>query len=142
SDHHMWAKSYERDFRDVLSLQSEVARDIAGEIQLQISPRESARLATRRPVNPKAYELYLKGRYAWNKMTLEDAQKALAYYEKAMAIDPGDARYSSGLADAYVVIVQVMGAMPTKEGMAKVKEYAQRALAAEPNSAEAHSSMA
>jgi eukaryotic-like serine/threonine-protein kinase len=142
TDHHLWAKSYERDFRDVLALQSEVAGDIAGEIRLQISPQESARLANRRPVNPKAYELYLQGRYLWNKMTPEDAPKAIDYYEKALALDPGDARYSSGLADAYVVLVQVMGAMPIKEGMAKVKEYARKALAADENSAEAHSSMA
>lgn len=142
TDHHMWAKSYERDFRDVLALQSEVAGDIAGEIRLQISPQVTARLASRRPVNPKAYELYLKGRYLWNKMTPEDAPKAIDYYEKALALDPGDARYSSGLADAYVVLVQVMGSMPAKEGMAKVKEYARRALAADENSAEAHTSMA
>jgi len=142
ADHHLWAKSYERDFRDVLALQSEVAGDIAGEIQLQISPQETARLASRRPVNPKAYELYLKGRYFWNRMTPDDAPKAIDYFEKAMALDPGDARYSSGLADAYVVLVQVIGSMPTKEGMGKVKEYARRALAADENSAEAHSSMA
>ncbi len=142
TDHHMWAKSYERDFRDVLALQSEVAGDIAGEIRLQISPQESAKLASRRPVNPKAYELYLKGRYLWNKMTPDDAPKAIDYFEKALALDPGDARYSSGLADVYVVLVQVMGTMPTKEGMVKVKEYARRALAADENSAEAHSSMA
>jgi adenylate cyclase len=141
-DHHLWAKSYERDFRDVLSLQSEVAGDIAGEIRLQISPQESAKLASRRPINPKAYELYLKGRYLWNKMTPDDMPKAIEYCEQALSIDPGDARYSAGLADAYVVLVQVMGSMPTKEGMAKVKEYARRALAADENSAEAHSSMA
>ena len=141
-DHHLWAKSYERDFRDVLALQSDVAGDIAGEIQLQISPQESAKLANRRPINPKAYELYLKGRYLWNNMNPGDVPKAIDFYEKALALDPGDARYSSGLADAYLALVQVYGSMPTKEGMAKVKEYARQALAANENSAEAHSSMA
>jgi tetratricopeptide (TPR) repeat protein len=75
-------------------------------------------------------------------MTPDDIKKSLEYCEKALELDPGDARYSSGLADAYVVLVQVMGAIPAKEGMMKVKEYARRALAADPNSAEAHSSMA
>ena len=141
-DRHLWAKSYERDFRDVLALQSEVAGDIAHEIQLRISPHETERLAARRPVNPKAYELYLKGRYFWNKMSPDDMQKAIDYCGEALALDPGDARYSSGLADAYVVLAQVMGGIPIQEGMAKVKEYARRALAADEKSAEAHTSMA
>src|SRR6185437_8025494 len=86
--------------------------------------------------------LYLKGRYYWNKMTPADAPKAIDYFEKALALDPGDARYSSGLADAYLVLVQVLGSLPPQEGMAKVKEYARRALAADENAAEAHASMA
>jgi len=140
-DRHLWARSFERDFRDVLTLQSEVAREIAKEVQLQISPQASARLASRRPINPEAYELYLKGRFEWNKLTDESVRKGIEYFERALAIDPGDARYSSGLADAYVVLVQVMGSVPQQEGMAKVKEYARRALAADEGSAEAHSSM-
>jgi len=141
-DRHLWARSFERDFRDVLALQSEVAREIAKEIQLQISPQTSARLASRRPINPEAYELYLKGRFEWNKLTDESVRKSIEYFERALAIDPGDARYSSGLADAYVVLVQVMGSIPQQDGMAKVKEYARRALAADESAAEAHSSMA
>jgi TolB-like protein len=142
SDRHLWARSFERDFRDVLALQSEVAREIAKEVQLQISPQASARLGRRRPINPEAYELYLKGRFEWNKLTDEGARKGIEHYERALAIDPGDARYSSGLADAYIVLVQVMGSIPQQEGMAKVKEYARRALTADESSAEAHSSMA
>ena len=141
SDRHLWAKSYERDFRDVLALQSQVALDIAHEIQLQVSPQVSARLESRRPVNPEGYELYLKGRYEWNKVSEEGVRKSIEYFNRALAIDPGDARYSSGLADAYLVLVQVVGGMPVQEGMAKVKEYARRALAADEGSAEAHASM-
>ena len=142
SDRHLWARSFERDFRDVLALQSEVAREIAKEVQLQISPQASARLASRRPIQPEAYELYLKGRFEWNKLSDESVRKGIEYYEKALALDPGDARYSSGLADAYLVLVQIMGTIPQQEGMAKVKEYARRALAADENAAEAHTSMA
>ena len=142
TDHHMWARSYERDFKDVLTLQSEVATDIAREIRLQVSPTVKARLENARPINPEAYELYLRGRYEWNKVTEEGMRKGIEYFEKALALDPGDARYSSGLADAYVVLVQVTGTLSTREGMAKVQEYARRALAADANSAEAHTSMA
>jgi TolB-like protein/Tfp pilus assembly protein PilF/predicted Ser/Thr protein kinase len=142
SDHHLWAKSYERDFQDVLTLQSEVASDIAQEIRLQVSETVKARLAKARPINPEAYELYLRGRYEWNKVTEDGMRKGIEYFEKALALDPGDARYSSGLADAYVVLVQVVGSVPSREGMAKVQQYARRALAADENSAEAHTSIA
>jgi len=142
TDHHLWAKSYERDLEDVLAMQSEVARDIAQEIRLQLSPDSKARLESARPVNPQAYELYLRGRYEWNKVSDEGVRKGIEYFEKALALDPGDARYASGLADAYLVLVQVLGGMPAREGMTKVQEYARRALAADENSAEAHASMA
>ena len=141
-DRHLWAKSYERDFKDVLALQSDVASDIAREIQLQVSPRERAKLAKRRPVNPEAFEEYLRGRHEWAKMTEEGAKVAIAHFERALALDPGDPRYTSGLADAYLIRVQVLSSLPIKEGMAKVKEYARRALATDEGSAEAHTSMA
>ncbi len=141
-DRHLWAKSYERDLKDVLGLQSEVARDIANEIQLQLSPQESARMMRRKVVNPEAYELYLRGRYEWSKVSPEGVQKGIEYYQKALALDPNDARYLSGLADAYLIQTQVLETLPQREGMAKVKEYARRALALDDSSAEAHTSMA
>jgi tetratricopeptide (TPR) repeat protein len=140
-DRHLWARSVERDFRDVLTLQSEVARDIAKEIERHVSPGTSGRLASR-PVNPQAYELYLKGRFEWAKLTDESIRKGIGYFERALAIDPGDPRYSSGLADAYVVLVQVIGSIPPQEGMKKVKEFSRQALSVDENSAEAHTSMA
>jgi len=142
-DQHLWAKSYEREVKDVIGLQSEVARDIASEIQIQLSPQEHAMMMKpRRAVNPAAYELYLHGRYEWSKVSPQGVAKAIDYYEKAMALDPDDPRYPSGLADAYLLNVQVLGVLPRKEGMAKVKEYAKRALAVDDSSAEAHASMA
>ncbi|HYR52116.1 MAG TPA: protein kinase, partial [Candidatus Dormibacteraeota bacterium] len=142
-DRHLWAKSYEREVKDILGLQSEVARDIASEIQLQISPEEQARMMMpKRAVNPEAYELYLRGRYEWSKVSPEGVAASIGYYEKALALDPGDPRYPSGLADAYLLQTQVIASLPQKEGMAKVKEFAKRALAADDASAEAHASMA
>jgi len=141
-DRHLWAKSYERELKDVLALQSEVAQDIASEIQLRLSPQETALMTQRRTVNPAAYELYLRGRYEWSKLSDEGVRRGISYYEQALALDPGDARYSSGLADAYLLQTQVLNSLPQKEGMAKVKEYAKRALAADDSSAEAHTSIA
>jgi serine/threonine protein kinase/tetratricopeptide (TPR) repeat protein len=142
TDQHLWAKSYERDFNDVLKLQSEVATGIAQEIQLKLSENAKVRLERQRPIDPEAYELYLRGRYELNKLTEDGMRRGIEHFEKALALDPGDARYSSGLADAYVVLVQVAGSVPIREGMAKAQQYARRALAADENSAEAHTSMA
>jgi TolB-like protein len=141
-DRHLWANSYEREVSDVLSLQGEVARDIAEEIRLQVSPQEMTRMIRHRPVNPEAYELYLRGRYDWSKASEESVRKGIEYYKKALALDPGDARYSSGLADAYLLQTQVLGVLAPREGMARAKEYARRALAEDDSSAEAHTSMA
>jgi TolB-like protein/tetratricopeptide (TPR) repeat protein len=141
-DQHLWAKSYDRDFRDVLGLQSEVARDIAGEIRTQVSPEESGRLAQQRRVDPVAYDLYLKGRYEWGRMTPDGASKAVDFFEQAVKRDPTDARYPSGIADAYLIQVQIFETQPLRAGMAKVKDYAGRALALDDQSAEAHASMA
>jgi len=142
TDRHLWAKSFDRDFREVLTLQSEVAGEIAREIRMQVSPQMTARLASAQAVDPRAYELYLRGRFEWNKLTPQGLERGLDYYQQALAIDPNDARYSSGIADAYLVLSQVFGRIPPAEAMPKVKEYARRALAADPNSAEAHASMA
>jgi serine/threonine protein kinase/tetratricopeptide (TPR) repeat protein len=142
SDRHLWARSFDRDFKDVLTIQSDVARDIAQEVQLQLSPQVEARLASPRQINPRAYEFCLKGRFEWNKLTDEGGRKAIGYYEQALALDPNDPRANSGLADAYLVLTQVVASEPAREGMAKVKEYAGRALAADENSAEAHASYA
>jgi len=142
SDHHLWARSFERDFREVLTLQSEVASDIANEIRMKVTPHVSEQLATRRMVHPEAYELYLRGRHAWNQASPGSVQQSIELFEKAAALDPRDARYPSGLADAILLQVQMLGTVPPAEGMAKVKEYARRALDLDPNSAEARASYA
>jgi TolB-like protein len=142
TDRHLWAKSFDRDFAEVLDLQTEVAREIAHQVRLELTPSMNARVAGRRPMNPRAYELYLQGRYEWNQMTEPAVRKAAGLFEQALALDPDDARASSGLADAYLILTQVLSAMPQREGMARVKEHAQRALEADPHSAEAHASNA
>jgi TolB-like protein/Flp pilus assembly protein TadD len=142
SDHHLWARSFERDFIDVLTLQSEVAREIAREIQIQVTPQMATRLARHGAVHPEAYDGYLKGRFEVSQVTDQGLRRGIAHFERAVELDPSDARYSAALADAYLVLVQLIGTMPQREGMEKVKTYARRALAADGNSAEAHTSMA
>ena len=88
TDTHLWAESYERDLRDVLALQAEVARAIAGEIQVKLTPQEQMRLARVRQVDPEAYDCYLKGRYHWNKRTLEGLTKAMEHFQEAIERDP------------------------------------------------------
>jgi serine/threonine protein kinase len=100
SDRHLWAESYERDLRDVLALQSEVARTIAEQIQAKLTPQEQARLASTRPVNPEAHEFYLKGRYYWNKFSLteEGFKRGSEYFGHAIEKDPNYAPPYAALA--------------------------------------------
>ena len=142
TDRHLWAQSFDRDFDEILALQTDVAREIARQVQLELTPSMDARLAAARPINPAVYDLVLQGRHEWHRLTEESLKRATAHFEKALALDPGDARAASGLADTYMLRVQVLSTIPAKEGMAKVKEYAARALAADPSSAEAHTSNA
>src|SRR5262249_42870269 len=99
SDRHLWAEAYERDLRDVLVLQDEVARSIAQEVQVKLTPEEHTRLASGRQVDPEAYQLYLKGRYFWVKRSQGSMDKAIGYFQQAIDKDPGYAAAYSGLAD-------------------------------------------
>src|SRR4029077_20625399 len=101
ADRHIWAKSYERDSRDVLALQDELASAIAREINVEWTPPEQARLATSRIVNPQAHDAYLRGRYFLNSFSEEHVQKAIEEFELAVKIDPNFALAYIGLADAY-----------------------------------------
>ena len=101
TDRHLWAESYERDFRDILSVQSEIARRIADAIKVMLTPEERAQLTENRKVDPEAHELYFKARYHWNKRTEESIKKAIGYFHPALDCDPAFAKGYAGLADAY-----------------------------------------
>ena len=88
ADRHLWAKSYERDSRDVLALQDELASAIAREINVQLTPSEQARLTSAPTVNPEAHDAYLKGRYFFNRPSDENLKKAIAQFEEAIRLDP------------------------------------------------------
>src|SRR4029077_18243050 len=95
---------YDGDLRDTLALQSRVARAIAEEIRVNIEPKERAALKHVKSVNPDAYEAYLKGRYFWNKRTVDGLNRAKEYFDDAVAKAPGYAQAHSGLADTYALL--------------------------------------
>jgi TolB-like protein/Tfp pilus assembly protein PilF len=135
SDHHLWAKSYERDLGNVLALQDEVARDIANEIRVKLTPREQSRLNANRSTNTRAYDAYLRGRYLWNQRNEEAITRALGYFEEAVRDDPEFALGYSGLADCYWV------GWGIKNNFKQAEEYSRHALSLEPDLAEAHVSL-
>src|SRR5467141_771809 len=140
TDHHLWAASYERDLRDVLSMQEEVTRAIVSEIRVKLTAQEQARLANRHPINPEAYKLYLNGHYHWNKRSLEGFQKAIEYFQLAAAKDPAYALAYVGLADTYTYF-SFFDVVPPREAMPKAKAAAARALEIDNRLGEAHVSL-
>jgi eukaryotic-like serine/threonine-protein kinase len=158
TDHHLWAESYDRDLRDILSLQAQVAAAIAGEIRAKLSPAtdsssvpSASHSSVTSPtstssvsVNPRAYDLYLRGRYFWNnQLTHEDFRKAVDYYTRAIEIDPQSALTYAGLAHCYVLMgAGEYGLTAPSVIMPKAKAAALRALAIDETNAEAHMSLA
>jgi serine/threonine protein kinase/tetratricopeptide (TPR) repeat protein len=140
-DRLVWTDSYERDLHDILGLQRELARTIAKQINIAMTPEEQALLAEVRPVNPEAYQLYLKGRYLWNKRTGKDLKKALEYFDQAIEKDPDYALAYAGLADLYYTL-PFYTPLPPQEAFLKAKEAAQKALEMDDTLAEAHTSLA
>ena len=142
SDTHLWAKQYESDLRDILTLQSDVARSIADEIQVQVSPQERTRLARSRPVDPAAYEAFLKGRHLWYRRSPDALTRSVELLQHAIALDPGHALAYAGLADAYATIGwDLFGLSAPSESFPKARHAARQALDLDPNCAEAHAAL-
>lgn len=143
TDRHLWAETYERDLRDALSLQSEIAHAVAREVQAKTTPAEQARVATRRPVHPKAFDEYLQGRYLyWNRRTAENLQRAIEHFERAIGEDANYALPYVGLADCYNALgaVQFSALLPV-EARRRAEEPAMKALELDPTLAEAHTAL-
>ena len=130
ADQHIWAEVYERDVKDVLSLEADVANDIASHIELTLAS-QATHPANQRAVNADAHELYLKGRYYWNKRDPQDLKLSVQYFQQAIARDPGYALAYAGLADAYGLLGE----------MAQAKAAAEKALEFDSELAEAHASL-
>jgi serine/threonine-protein kinase len=141
SDEHLWAETYDRDLADVLELQSEVSRAIVEEVLGKLSPKERADLAGERRLDPEVYELYLKGRYAWEKRTSGSLRQGIEYYERALERNPTYARAYAGIAECHNVL-GFQGATAPRDSFAPAAAAARKALALDPNLAEAHISLA
>jgi TolB-like protein len=141
---HLWAETYDRDVRDVLALQSDVAQSIAREIRLALPAREQARLAgIRRPVNPEAYEAYLKGRCLWYERNTQALTRSIEYFQQAIRKEPNYALAYAGLADAYGLLALIpWDGLPPRQAMPKAKAAAEKAVEIDNSLAEAYSSLA
>jgi serine/threonine-protein kinase len=142
TDRHLWVETYDRDLRDVLTLQGEVARAIADQVRVVLTPEERARLSRKRTVDPEAHEAYIKGRFYWNKRTTEGLQQALSHFQKAIEKDPALTLGYVGLADTYATAgFYGYDAIPPAEAMPKAEAAARKALEIDVDSAEAHTSL-
>ena len=137
TDRNLWAGSYERDLRDVLALQREVTRDIAGEIRIKLTPQEQGRLGSARPVNPEAYDHYLRGKFYLHRQSRENNEAAITVLERAVAADPTFAAAHAELAQACVWRFFLF-TPDEKQWEEKAFVAVEKALSLDPDSAEAH----
>jgi tetratricopeptide (TPR) repeat protein len=141
TDRHLWARQYERDAQDLLALQSELSASIAREIRAVVTPEELARLGRPRATSVAAYDDYLRGRYFWNRRTDQDLRKGLAYFQRAVALDPSFAPAWAGIAESYGPLAYG-GYMATVETAPRMRAAATRALELDDRLAEAHTALA
>jgi TolB-like protein/Flp pilus assembly protein TadD len=134
-DRHLWAQSYERDVVDVLELQSEIARAIAEEIRVQITPQDAESFGRTQRVDPLAYEQYLRGRFHWNRRNESGVRQAIEHFGRAIALDPDYVSAYAGLADAYVTL-GVFNFMPSADAFARARGAVARVLALDPSAPE------
>jgi serine/threonine-protein kinase len=141
TDQHIWADSYQRDVRDVLALQAELARDIARRVRAALTLEQEARLGRTYTVDPEALHSYLKGRYHWNNRTEAELRQAIEFFREAIEKDPGYAPAYAGLADSYNLLPQY-GDLPVAEVIPMAKRAATKSLELDSGLAEAHTALA
>src|SRR5437899_580215 len=141
TDAHVWADTYDRKLTDIFAVESEIAKNIAETLQARLSGSEKSSIAKTPTVNPEAYELYLKGRFFWNKRTGTDLRKAIDYFNQAIAKDPNYALAYVGLADSYLLLSSYGAAAP-KDSVPQAKAAVKKALELDGTLAEAHASSA
>jgi len=141
SDKHLWTETYDREFDDVFSVQTDIAKQVADALRVRILPRETRQIEKRPTTSSEAYGLYLEGRYFWNKRTKETLLKAIEYFNQATTIDPNFAVAYSGIADSYSVLADHQH-LPYVEAHHREKENALKAVQLDESSAEARTSLA
>ena len=139
TDAHLWADTYDRKLTDIFAVESEIAKTIAETLQARLTGSEKSSIAKTPTVNPEAYELYLKGRFFWNKRSGADLRKAIDYFERAIAKDPNYALAYVGLADSHLLLSSYASVSP-RESLPPAKAALKKALSLDDSLAEAHAS--
>jgi TolB-like protein/Tfp pilus assembly protein PilF len=140
TDAHLWAEIYDRKLTDLFSVESDIAKTIADTLQAKLTGSETTAISNKPTENPEAYELYLKGRFFWNKRTGQDLKTACDYFQQAIAIDPHYATAYAGLAESYILIPLFDAGSP-QDYFPKAKAAAERAIELQETSAEAHTAL-
>jgi pentatricopeptide repeat protein len=140
TDAHLWADTYDRKLTDIFAVESEIAKTIAETLQARLTGSEKSSIAKTPTVNPAAYELYLKGRFFWNKRTGDDLRKSIEYLKQAISKDPGYALAYAALADSYGLLRFYGGASPA-ESIVPGEAAAKKALELDDSLAEPHASL-
>src|SRR5580698_10207840 len=140
---HLWAQSYEQGLHDVLEVQAQVARAVAREIQIKLTPHEKQRLDPdkKRSIKPQAHELYLRGRHFWYRRTEEGLRKSIECFEEALRYDPSFAAAYDGISDAHTMLA-CRGITPAVESFHKAKVAARQAVRIRPELGEGYASLA
>jgi serine/threonine protein kinase/Flp pilus assembly protein TadD len=136
----IWSEQYQRKQSDLVSLQSEIARDVSTNLKAKLSGAEETKVAKSATADPEAYQAYLKGRYYWNRRTAENLKKAIEQFKSATDRDPNYALAFAGLGDCYAVLNEYAG-KPTSETLPQARAYAERALAIDGQLAEPHTTL-
>ena len=140
-DRVMWSKQYQWNLADVPNIQSEITQDITQNLKMNLTGADKLRIAQRSTQNSEAYQLYLQGRFHWNRRTAGGVNKAIDFFEQAIQKDPNFALAYSGLADSYFSLTRNSAALSPKEAGAKALQAAEKAVEVDPSSAEAHASL-
>ncbi len=139
--YHLWSQAYERDLKDVFAVQEDISRAIVSALKIKLVQGANAPLVRPSTSNVKAYDLYLKGRYFWNRRTEEGLRRGAEYFEQAIAVDPHYSIAYSGLADTYTLL-GVYSYLSPKQALPKARAAAERALETDDSLAEGHASLA
>jgi len=139
-DKQIWSKRFKKEFKNIFTIESEIATQIATELKITLSPSEIQKIETKPTDNIEAYTLYLRGRFFWHQRTKKDIINSIYYFNKALELDSSYALAYSGLADAYFIMAW-WGFIPENIGFDKGKEFAQKALEINNNLGEAHATL-
>ena len=140
SDAHLWVDMYDRKLTDIFAVESDIAKTIADTLQAKLSGSEQRAIAARPTENTEAYQLYLQGRFFWNKRTAPDLRKAIDYFGKAVAKDPNYAQAYAGLAQSWLLLPAYGGGVPA-DCFSESEKAVKKALALDENSVDAHAAL-